>query len=541
MSSNQPDRGVPEGFDIPAPPPPPAWLNQAMEEGWSAYVNGRTAIPTPVRENLPPKANLPGAAPKQAAPAPPPAQQQRRPHAPAPPPKESPARQSATKADFDVFSESMTGSKIPDPPKPVNEGGAKGAGFRADWAPVIVDNLVESKGRTAGIVVKDPVSGVVPIPAKKAAPADAEATPPPAAPTPAPAPRVYAPVSRANSAEERYRRSMIRRSRGAAFLGTLAIFATVIAMAGMASVRDGLPFVGEATFANIVAIAFLTPFYLLATLGQRWASWIVLVLTTLVVGFSMIVVVGLGVWFKHLAEVSLGVTLPTSPILSLLSYATWIGGTYLLLVGLPKDRRFYAGIGSFAVSVIVLVIALLGSGPAKLANSIIKAPESVLGDPASGYSFRKPEGWEGFRWNDKVKAQLLSVRFIEPATTEIFVNESQSLAFFYTTSVDGPGEDEVSVPPSLANFLTGITRVDRSSEEIKGAVFYTCWGDIPASPRKPAVFASTATTEIETGWLHVTMVGHVARLGGEEAARETVTKTLRRILVTFDVDTPPPS
>lgn len=429
----------------------------------------------------------------------------------------------------------MTGPKVPDPPKPVHDAGAKGAGFRADWAPVIVDNLVEAKGRTAGIVVRDPISGVQPVP-KKVELAPAAAPEPEQPPAPAPVPRVYTQVSRVNSAEEQYKRRMTRRSRGVALLGNTLFFGIAILLLGRAATQDGLPFLGEYTMGNLVALGALFPFYLLALVGQRWAGYLVLVATALIV-ISGAVNIGM----LQFLELKFGVVVPINAPMSIISYLAWLTGNCLLLIGLPKDRRFLAGIGSLVIAVVTVSIAVSGNVKSKLANSIIKSPEFVLGDPASGYSFRKPEGWEGFRWNDNVKAQLLSVRLVEPAAPEIFVNESQSLAFFYTTSADGPGEDEVSVPPTLTNFMAGITGVDRSSEEIKGAIFYTCWGDIPGSPLKPAVYVSTATTQIESGWLHVTMVGHVARLGGEQSARETVTKSLRRILVTFDVDTPPPS
>jgi len=438
--------------------------------------------------------------------------------------------------DFDVFGESMTGPRVPEPPKPVKDPAGKPPSFRADWAPVIVDNLVEAKGRTAGTVVRDPVSGVHPVPKKTDPLPPAPAPDPTPVPAPAPVQHAYTQRTRVNSAEDQYKRRLIRRSRGAAFLFNLAFFGVVIGIGGMSAIKDGLPFVGERTIPNLIALGLMTPLHLFTLFGYRWAAFLILAITTLT-----ILAGSAGVWMTQFLELQMGVMLPVNPVMSMASYLTWGVGTFLLLIGLPKDRRFFAGSGFMVLALITVTIAVWGSSSARIANPIIKAPEFVLGDPASGYSFRKLEGWEGFRWNDNVKSQLLPLRSVEPAATEIFLNEPQSLAFFYHTSTDGPGEDEVSVPPSLVKFLTGITGVDRSSEEIKGAIFYTCWGDIPGTPMRPAVYVSTASTEIESGWLHVTMVGHVARLGGEQTARETVTRSLRRILVTFDVDTPPPS
>ncbi len=527
------DPSVPAG----TVPPPPAWLYQAMTEGLNAAQQGNDRIPVVGRETLPPRATPPGsaraAAPSAPKPAAPPKPAPRK-SAPAPSQHNPPTPPTAKREDFDEFSKSMEDS-VPAAqvkkgiPVPVVDTGKKE--FRADWAPTISDNLVEARVR-----IKQQEGDSTPIGAGASSPGPGGTPQSIVTDTPASTP-IAGPFKPASwLAHEQDLRVKRNAERFFAF-GTMFVVACAFVAGGLGAVREGLAFAGSRNLGNGIALVILLPFVVIYLSGKRWAGWVMWVICAISALMSLLATVFMA-GAKPFLEFELGLSITGIPILGMVGNILWFAASTILFFGKPSSGRNLMGLGGMLLGGGLMFTLVTTDFNPRLANPIIDARASRLGDPAVGFSYQKPEGYAGYRMaEDNIAAFSLTHRRPIPST-EIFLNDTQTLGFFHHLSNQGFGKEKI--PPSMFALLDDCEVLAEHEFEVNGAIYSERNFRLKAHGDLPEIVVATVCTELEERWLHFTVLVYSARHGGTNAALELATSTMQELLGGFDVDTPPP-
>lgn len=517
-------------------PPPPAWLYQAMTEGLNAAQQGNDRIPVVGRETLPPRAAPAGAAKSAlpAAPKPaPPKPAQRKAPATAPTVPGPPTPPTAKNQDFDEFSKSMEESTPAAQvkkgiPIPVVDTGKKD--FRADWAPTISDHLIEARVR-----IKAPDGDSTPI-GVGATSGGVAPTTPVGTDTPASTPITgpFKPASwLAHEQELRVNRNAVRFFS----IGALFVVGCAFVAGGMGAVAEGLTFAGSRNIGNGVGFVLLLPFAVLHIAGKRWAGWIVFVICALSAVVSVLgtlLLAGARPLIAHQA----GLSITGIPILGLLGNLIWLAASAILFFGTPTTGRNLLGLGGILLSGGLMFTLATTDFTPKLANPIIDARASRLGDPAVGFSYDKPEGYAGYRLDEgAIGAFVLTHRRPLPSA-DIYLNTGQTVGFFHHLSNQGFGKEKV--PPSMFALLDESEPLGEEEFEVNGATFVERRFRMAREGDLPEVVCATVCTELEDRWLHFTVLVYSARHGGTEPALQLASETMQGLLAGFDVDTPPP-
>lgn len=236
-------------------------------------------------------------------------------------------------------------------------------------------------------------------------------------------------------------------------------------------------FHGQMVFAGLVGLFVM--------IGYRWMGYVAFALLTPSLVFGLLFGVGVAVGEDMMQD--MGMVWGTGSAGPLVLWATLFSllGAVLLLLIKPNTFTLIAGALTTLLSIGFTAASTFGSPGYMLSAPQIPAQKTLLGDPTVGYEYEKPEGWAGFTWTRVQKFQDSlwnpAIYDVRGELNDVYLSERQDKAMFVLTSEEALPEANREwtgtgkVPPkgAVLDLLTlGYTEVSRRTFPYERVTFH---------------------------------------------------------------------